>query len=71
MKNQVDRNLDNVVEGFEKGKKILLKQSYEVVKSYESGNTVIIEAIWKGQIGIPIGTKAAGDEMKAYFAQFF
>lgn len=34
MKNQLNRNLDNVVEGFEKGKKILLKQTYEVVKSY-------------------------------------
>ena len=60
-----------MVQGFEKGKNVLKKQTYEVVKSYEVENTVIIEAIWRGELAIPIGSKAAGDEMKAYFAQFF
>ena len=70
-KNLADRTVDNVCEGFEKGKKVLSKQTYEIIKSYETENTVIIQAIWRGQLAIPIGSKAAGDEMKAYFAQFF
>lgn len=70
-RNGATRNLQALHEASEKGKKVLLKQHYEVVHSYLSGNTVIIEAIWTGTLAIPLGIIPAGGEMKAYFAQFY
>jgi ketosteroid isomerase-like protein len=54
-----------------KGRQVLQKETYEVVHPYETGNTVIIEAIWKGILVIPVGKLNTGDVMKAYFAQVF
>lgn len=70
-KNLTTRDLRALKEASEKGSKIMQSQRYELVKAYESGNTVIIEAIWTATIAIPIGSIPAGGEMKAYFAQFF
>lgn len=54
----------------EQGKKIIVSQSYEIKKEYVSGNTVILEVIWKGTFSIPIGETPPGRELKAYFAIF-
>nr|WP_205685620.1 nuclear transport factor 2 family protein [Flavipsychrobacter stenotrophus] len=50
---------------------MLQKETYEVVNSYEHSNTVIIEAIFRGTLAIPVGNIPVGGEMKAYFAQFY
>lgn len=60
-KNLAERDVDAVAQGFEKGKMVLKRQTYEIIKSYETENTVIIEAIWKAELAIPIGSKAVGD----------
>lgn len=65
------RDLAMLQDGSVKGKRVLSKQKLEIVKSYESGNTVIIEAIWIGTLALPIGQIPIGGQMKAYFAQFF
>ena len=65
------RDLAMLQDGSIKGKRVLSKQRLEIVKSYEIGNTVIIEAIWAGTLALPIGQIPIGGEMKAYFAQFF
>ena len=70
-KNGATRNLDDLKIASERGKQVLTKQTYEIVRSYVSGDTVIIEAIWRGILAIPVGSVPAGGEMKAYFAQFF
>jgi ketosteroid isomerase-like protein len=31
---------------------------------------VILEVVWAGTLAIPVGSLAAGDEMRAYFAVF-
>jgi ketosteroid isomerase-like protein len=59
-----------LVERSEKGKQIVVSQSYSVQKEYVSGNTVILEVIWTGIFSVSIGQLAPGDEMKAYFALF-
>jgi hypothetical protein len=66
-----ERDLNALKEASLKGKQVISSQNYQIVKSYSCGNTVIIEAIWTGKLKIPIGKLQAGDEMKAYFAQFF
>jgi hypothetical protein len=66
----VTRNLQNLVDASEKGKKILQKEQYEIVKSYVHGNTVILELVWTATLAVPVAGKPAGEQMKAYFAQF-
>jgi hypothetical protein len=70
-KNKAIRNLNDLKAGAEKGKKVLQKEEYEVVKSYSFENTVIIEAIWTGTLAVPLGNIPVGGTMKAYFAQFY
>lgn len=67
----IERNLDAIKESSIKGQQVISSQSYKIIKTYSCENTVIIEAIWSGKLAIPLGKLQAGDEMKAYFAQFF
>ena len=67
----IARNLGEIKAASISGKKVISNQQYEIIKSYAIENTVIIEAIWSGKLSIPLGKLNAGDEMKAYFAQFF
>tara|TARA_B100000965_G_C19273800_1_gene618469 strand:+ start:250 stop:645 length:396 start_codon:yes stop_codon:yes gene_type:complete len=70
-KNLTERDLRALKEASEKGAQVLKSQSFELIKAYECGDTVIIEAKWTGVLAIPIGKLSIGDEMKAHFAQFF
>lgn len=65
-----NRNLNDLKEGFLKGKKLLTSQTYDIQKSYVVRNTVILETIWTAKLAIPFGKVSAGGEIKAYFAQF-
>ncbi len=67
----IERNFNEIKDASISGKKVISHQKYEIVKSFSIGDTVIIEAIWSGKLSIPLGKLNAGDEMKAYFAQFF
>lgn len=69
--NGITRDLAMLRDGSEKGKHVLSKQKLDIVKAYESGNTVIIEALWTGTLALPIGQIPIGGQMKAHFAQFY
>ncbi|WP_288436727.1 nuclear transport factor 2 family protein [uncultured Chryseobacterium sp.] len=70
-KNMTISNLDDLKLASERGKKVLLKEEFEIIKLYSFDNTVIIEALWTGTLAVPIGNIPAGGQMKAYFAQFY
>lgn len=70
-KQTAERNINDLIDASIKGKKVLISQKYDLIKSYNIDNTVIIEAIWTGKIAIPLGKLSVGEEMKAYFAQIF
>ncbi|MFT3705156.1 MAG: nuclear transport factor 2 family protein [Agriterribacter sp.] len=70
-KNTATRDLAALKEGSDRGQKIMLKEEYEIKNLHTAGDTVILEAIWKGTVAIPIGNIPAGGQMTAYFAQFF
>lgn len=65
------RKLQDLKEGSERGKAILSKESYEIKNLYSTENSVILEAVWTGTLSISIGNLKAGENMTAYFAQFF
>lgn len=71
IKNKAVRNLEELKLGAERGKKVMQKEEYEIIRSYTFDNTVIIEALWTGTLAIPIGNIPAGGQMKANFAQFY
>ncbi len=71
LKNKTTRNREALKESFEKGLKIMSKQEYEIQNLYSCGNAVILEAVWKGTISMPIGDIPVDGQMIAYFAQFF
>jgi ketosteroid isomerase-like protein len=57
-----------MLQGAEKGQKILSKQHYEIQHEMECGNRVAQEVLWTGTMavaGLP-----AGGEIRAHFAVF-
>jgi hypothetical protein len=70
-KTVISRNLADLELASEKGKHILLKETYEIIQSHVSGNVVILEVIWRGILAVPLGQIPIGGQMKAYFAQIF
>ena len=70
-KNKTLRNLEDLKLASERGKKVLQKEEYQIIKSYSFENTVILELLWTGTLAIPIGNIPVGGQMKANFAQFY
>jgi ketosteroid isomerase-like protein len=66
-----ESDLQGMLARSKQGKKILVRQQYEIVSEVAQGDRVAVEAKWIGVLSIPLGTLEAGAEMKAYFAMFF
>jgi ketosteroid isomerase-like protein len=64
------RKLAGILDGAERGKKILTAQRYEVRSAVATGDRVILEVLWVGTLAIPFGTIPAGGEMRAHSAMF-
>lgn len=71
VKNTIHRGLRDLKNGSDKGQQIMSKEEYEIKNLYSFDTTVILEAVWRGTLSIPIGTIEPGGQMTAYFAQFF
>ena len=63
-------NLDEMRERAEKGRGMVRAQRYEVRRSYEQGDTVILEVDWSATFNVPVGALQPGEPMKARFAVF-
>jgi ketosteroid isomerase-like protein len=64
------RDLAALREAAARGRAVLRGQRYEVRGAYAVGDTVILEVLWAGLLAVPVGSLAAGDEMRAHFAVF-
>ena len=71
VKNTMIRKLDDLKAGSERGLKLMSKEEYEIRNLFSSGNVVILEAVWKGTLAVPVGNIPTAGVMTAYFAQFF
>jgi ketosteroid isomerase-like protein len=65
------RDFINLRAAYDKSRHSIAAQSYEVVGAVASGNTVALETIWTATLAVGFGKLAAGDKMRARFAQFF
>lgn len=65
------RDLQALMKASVSGRKVIAKERYAVKNVYADENAVIAETEWTGTLAVPVGNLKPGDEMKAYFAQFF
>lgn len=70
-KHKTVRDLQGLSMASASGKNLMAKELYTVKGIYSNGNTVVVETEWTGTLAIQLGNMKAGDEIKAYFAQFF
>ena len=70
-KTTITRTLKGLKAGAERGKKLLIREEYEVKNLVSTGNTVLLECIWRGTVANPLGNTPAGGQMSADFAQVF
>jgi len=55
---------------FERGRRLLSKQTYEIKSSAAEGDRIALEVLWTGTLALPFGALAAGAEMRAHSAMF-
>jgi ketosteroid isomerase-like protein len=66
----IRHSVGDMAEAFEKGRKLLSSQAYQIKKEVASGNSVALEVLWTGRLAVPLGTLLAGSEMRAHSAMF-
>lgn len=64
------RDLSAMVDGFERGIKLLVRQNYEVKSTSMSTDGVALEMEWRGVLAVALGDLSAGEEMVAHIAMF-
>jgi ketosteroid isomerase-like protein len=66
----VRRDLAAILEGAVRGQSVLRSQRIQIVSSVGTDDRLALEVEWRGVFSVPLGTLAAGDEMRARFAVF-
>jgi ketosteroid isomerase-like protein len=69
--NGLKSGVSKMAEAFEKGRKLLSSQSYEIASSVADGEKLSIEVIWTGHLAVPFGKLPVGSRMRAHSAMFF
>lgn len=64
------RTLSDLLEASRRGKKVMSRQSYEIISSLSEGDHVSLEVLWTGVLAVPYGSIPVGGEMRAHFAVF-
>ena len=64
------RDLAQLREAGERGRKVVESQRYEIRTAVASGNTVALEVEWTATLKVPVGTLPAGGRMQAHFGVF-
>jgi ketosteroid isomerase-like protein len=68
--NGARRDLKALLEGAERGQKVVRDQRYEVLSAAEVGQAAILEVQWSATLSIPVGSIPAGGQMRARLAMF-
>jgi ketosteroid isomerase-like protein len=69
--NGIKSGVSKMAEAFEKGRKLLSSQSYEIKSFVADGDMLSIEVLWTGTLAMAFGTLAVGSRMIAHSAMFF
>ena len=60
-----------MAEAFEKGRKLLSSQTYELKSVVAEGDSLAIEVLWTGTLALAFGNLSVGSQMRAHSAMFF
>ena len=63
------RELADILEGAERGSKLMERQIYDIHTVTEVGDRVILEYTWTGYPRTPVGGIRAGEAMRAHICQ--
>ena len=69
--NGLNATLSQMKSAFEKGRKLLAKQTYSMKHALAEGNSVSAEVLWTGTLAVGFGNLAAGAQMRCHSAMFF
>ena len=69
--NGLKSDVSRMADAFEKGRKLLSSQSYEIKSFIADGDKLSIEVRWTGTLALAFGSLAAGSQMRADSAMFF
>jgi ketosteroid isomerase-like protein len=69
--NGIRSGVSRMAEAFEKGRKLLSSQSYEIRSCVAEGDSVSIEVLWTGTLALAFGTLSVGSKMRSHYAMFF
>lgn len=69
--NGIESGVAEMAKAFEKGRKLLSSQTYEIKSALASADSVSVEVLWTGTLAIAFGSLAAGSQMRAHSAMFF
>jgi ketosteroid isomerase-like protein len=64
------RGLAELLDDAERGQKVMSRQRYDALSAMASGDRVALEVQWTGTLAIPLGSLAAGEDMRARFGVF-
>lgn len=64
------RDKQQMIDGFEAGRKLMSSQRYEVRTLLISGSLVAAQVTWRGTVGVDAGPLRAGDTLVAQAAMF-
>lgn len=63
-------SLAEIAQSFEKGRRLLARQTYQIRNEVVGRRTIALEVLWTGLLAVPLGSLPAGGEMRAHFAMF-
>lgn len=63
-----NRDLDTLLEGAARAKKLMSEQTYKIKNIIADGNMMLAEVKWTGKLASAMGGLREGDKMKAHFA---
>lgn len=69
--NGATRGLEDLALANERGRKVVTRQTYDIISSMAMGERVAVEVLWTGTLAVPLGSIPAGGMMKARFAVWF
>jgi len=69
--NGIRSEVSRMAEAFEKGRKLLSSQSYEIKGAVADGDRLSIEVLWTGTLALAFGSLSVGSQMRAHSAMFF
>lgn len=66
----IRRDVAAILQGAERGQKVVSKQRYTIRSEVSSGDRVAVEVLWEGTLAVPMGSLPVGGVMRAHFAIF-